>query len=181
MSVVVNTYQEKENRLHPEISRWFVVYTKYKTEKFVADKLSKKGIASYIPLRKYTRRYSSKVKHYEVPLINCYVFVKIIESEYIKVLETEYVNGFLKNRGNLTDVKESEITILKKITGEITDLQSEEIQFIEGKDVEIISGNLTGIKGKLVEQHSKSEFLVELVSIGFQLRMNIDKAHLRFI
>jgi transcription antitermination factor NusG len=179
MSNATLTYNQKENRLDQEISRWFVIYTKYKTEKYVVDKLKRKGVDSYVPLISYTKKYNRKVKHYEVPLINCYVFVKIKKHEYVKVLETEYVSGFLKNRGNLNEVREEEIEILKKIVGETSDIKSEEISFEKGRRVEIISGNLTGIKGKLLEEQGKTEFLVELESLAWQLRMVINKEHLR--
>ena len=175
------TYKDKENRLHQDIPRWFVIYTKYKTEKYVVEKLKMKGVEAYVPLIKYSKRYTRKIKHYEVPLINCYVFVKITREEYLRVLETEYVSAFLKNRGNLTDVKEEEIQILRKIVGENHEIQTAPLEFVPGKKVEIISGNLTGIKGKLIETKGKKDFLVELESIGYQFTMNINKNHLRAI
>lgn len=179
MNSTQHSYQRKENRLHQTEARWFVVYTKYKTEKYVVDKLKKKHIQAYLPLMKYSRRYTRKIKHYEVPLINCYVFVKITQDEYVKVLETEYVSGFLKNRGNLNEVRDEEIEMLKKIVGEEKELTGEAITFEQGRPVEIISGNLTGMKGKLIEKHGKNEFLVELDSIGWQFRMVVDVASLR--
>lgn len=173
------TYQQKENKLHAEISRWFVIYTKYKTEKYVVDKLTKKSIEAYLPLIKYSKRYTSKIKHYEVPLINCYVFVKITKEDYVKVLETEYVSGFLKNRGNLNNVREEEINILKRIVGEKYEIETQEMTFAAGRKVEIISGNLTGIAGTVVEKEGKSEFIIELESIGYQFKMKINKSLLR--
>lgn len=181
MSSATLTYNQKENRLDSNIPRWFVIYTKYKTEKYVVDNLKKKGVDAYVPLISYTKKYRRKIKHYEVPLINCYVFVKITKDQYVKVLETDYVSAFLKNRGNLNEVREEEMEILKRIVGENKNATSEEISFLEGKPVEIISGNLTGIRGKLIEQQGKSEFLVELESVGWQLRMLIDKSHLKSI
>ena len=175
----VRAHIEKENRLHPEIARWFVIYTKYKTDKYVCDLLRKKNIKSYIPLIKYSKRYTRKIVHREVPLINCYVFVKIISDEYLKVLETDHVSAFLKNRGNLTDVKQEEIEILQRIVGEEQVQVSETIQFQKGRKVEIISGNLTGLKGMLIEKKGKREFTIELESIGYQFRMNIDQSQLR--
>jgi transcription antitermination factor NusG len=177
MIKALNTYQ-KENRLHKEIARWFVVYTKYKTEKYVLDKLTNKGVEAYVPLIKYTKRYSKKIKQYEVPLINCYVFVKITQEEYLKVLQTEYISSFLKIRGNMTDVKDEEIDILRKVVGH-EDIIGEALDFEAGKSVEIIQGNLTGIRGRLVNKKGKNEFIVELESIGYQFRMSINKTHLR--
>lgn len=181
MNKAAVSYSNKENRLHKEEARWFVIYTKYKTEKYVLNKLRKKGIMAYVPLLKYTKRYVRKIKHFEVPLINCYVFVKITEDEYIKVLQTEYVSSFLKIRGNLLDVKDHEIEILKKIVGESEDYHLEKITFEAGRRVEVINGNLTGLNGKLIEKKSKKEFIIELDSIGYQFRMNINTAHLRVL
>jgi len=66
------------NQLSPTETRWFAVYTKYKCEKYVADQLSKKNIEAYVPIISKTRRYSRKIKHYQIPLINCYVlFVSV--------------------------------------------------------------------------------------------------------
>ena len=45
--------------------------------------------------------------------------------------------------------------------------------------VEIISGNLTGIQGTLIESMSDKNFLVELDHIGFNLRMHIPGTFLR--
>jgi len=179
MSSSLATYQQKENRLHSQEARWFVIYTKYKTEKYVVDKLQRKGINAYVPLLHYTKRWTRKIKYYEVPLINCYVFVRIVKEEYVRVLETEYVSGFLKNRGNLNEVREEEIDILRKIVGEKKAIVGEAITFERGKDVEIVSGNLTGMKGKLVERQGKKEFLVELDSVGWQFRMVVDGGSLR--
>lgn len=84
------------NDLHEHEYRWFAIYTKYKGEKRVVKSLSKKGIKAYTPLLKKTKRYTRKIKSYEVPLLSCYVFVKISQKEYIRVLETEHVINFLK-------------------------------------------------------------------------------------
>ena len=173
------TYKEKENRLHPEISRWFVIYPKYKTEKHVSNNLTKKGISCYVPLIDYSKQYGRKIKRYSVPLINCYVFVKITKGEYLRVLETEYVSGFLKIKGNLCDVKDHEIDLLRRIVGQNDAINAETISFEAGKRVEIISGNLTGVKGVLVNKAGKNEFIVELESIGYQFRMSINKELLR--
>ena len=89
------------NHLSRIESKWFAVYTKYKCEKYVVDHLARKGIAAYVPLITKIKQYSSRVKRFDIPLINCYVFVKITKDQYIKVLETQYVMSFIKQRQNL--------------------------------------------------------------------------------
>lgn len=169
------------NDLSTTEERWFAVYTKYKCEKYVVDQLSKKGIGAFVPLITKVKIYSSRVKKHEVPLINCYIFVKIKKAEYVRVLETEYVMSFIKQRKNIISIPESEIDLLKLIVGEIENVEAREISFQSGDSVEIIGGNLTGIKGKLVEKEGKNKFIVQLTTIGLQLMMTIDKSNLRLL
>ena len=169
------------NHLSKTESKWFAIYTKYKCEKYVTDLLAKRGIAAYVPLITKVKQYTSRIKRYDVPLINCYVFVKITEDQYVKVLETQYVMSFIKQRQNLISIPEEEINLLKRIVGEIENVSAGNIEMEVGDEVEIISGNLTGIRGRLVETEGKNRFVVQLASIGYQLSMIIDKSLLRLL
>ena len=168
-----------ENHLQADEPKWFAIYTKYKCEKYVVDKLKKKGIHAYIPLLSKVKKYTRKTKEYKVPLINCYAFVHITARQYVKVLETEYVMGFIKQRKHLISIPQEEINLLKRIVGELENIEMSPLEFQHGAPVEIISGNLTGVKGKLISTRGKHEFVVELQNMGFQLQMIIDKSMLR--
>lgn len=163
------------NDLDSDQARWFAIYTKYKAEKYVVDKLQKKGIICYVPLLNKTKKYTRKIKTYEIPLINCYAFVQITTADYQKVLETEYVLHFVKQRKDLIAIPDEEIMLLKRIVGEIEEISIAEGNLKLGQKVEIISGNLTGIQGFIAEQQGKSEFVVVLDNMGFQLRINVDR------
>ncbi len=166
------------NQLHETEYRWFAVYTKYKAEKYVLDHLTRKGIQAYVPLLNSTKRYASKIKTYRKPLINCYVFVCITKSEYIQVLETEYVIKFLKQRRDLIAIPEEEIDTLRKIVGEFEGVTVVEDPVV-GQPVELIHGNLTGLKGIVTERKGKKEFVVTLDNIGFQMALEVSIDHLR--
>lgn len=170
------------NHLHATEKKWFAIYTKYKCEKYVVDQLSKKQIEAYIPLLKTTKKYTRKIKTYELPLINCYAFVNITKDQYVKVLETEYVMKFIKQRKHLISIPEDEILLLKKIVGEFQeDLSICPSDYNIGQPVEVIGGSLTGLKGHLIEIRNKKEFVVHLDHIGIQLRININPSQLRSI
>lgn len=163
------------NQLSESEFKWFAVYTKYKCEKYVADHLSKKNIHTYLPLISKTKRYQRKIKHLEIPLINCYVFVFITKQQYIPTLETEYVMKFLRQGKDLISIPQSEIDLMKRVAGfvdEAEDLNPD--LFAEGEEVEVKSGHLTGIRGILVAKEGKKNFLIELKSIAYQFRINID-------
>lgn len=167
-----------ENHLSETEYRWFAVYTRFRSEKEVARKLKKKGIECYVPINRVMRQYTRKRKVVDLPLINCYAFVRITKDQYVPVLETEFVIRFIHFARNLISIPESEITLLKRICQEATDIETQELVFRKGKPVEIISGNLTGIQGKLVGDLGRN-FLVELQYTGIGLRIEVDPKFLK--
>jgi len=168
------------NHLSENNSKWFAVYTKYKCEKRVVDTLLSKQIEAYVPLVSTTKKYLRKIKTYNKPLFNSYVFVNITKSEYVKVLQTEHVYKFLKVSSDLESIPEYEINLLKRIVGEFDEITTGN-EIVQGSEVEVISGNLTGLKGKLISKETKNNFLIELDSIGFSLRVYIKPVYLRSI
>lgn len=169
----------KENHLHETEPKWFAVRTRSKAEKVVKAQFLQKGIETYLPLLKVTRRYTRKVKQLELPLINAYVFVRINKQHYLPVLKTEHVVDLLRFSGNLISIPESEIELMKRVVGENYSLLVEPVSFEEGDWVEVIAGQLTGLQGKLIRKQGKSTFLVDLKTIGYSLHIQIPEAYLR--
>jgi transcription antitermination factor NusG len=174
-----NTQHTHENHLDTNEARWFAVYTSYKREKIVHAMLNQKGIHSYLPLQKVTRRYTRKIKTLELPLISCYLFVKITKSEYVPVLETDHVLKFIRFSKNLIAIPEEEINTLKKVVGEGIEIEVEPLSYKKGDEVEIIAGNLTGMRGKLVSVEGKKRVLIDLEHLGYSLRIAIDSKLLK--
>lgn len=168
-----------ENHLHVSEPKWFAVYTRSKSEKVVKRLLASKNIECYLPLQKVTRRYTRKIKSYEIPLISCYIFVKIVKDQYVPVLETENVVKFIRLSKNLLAIPEKEIDLLKLVVGEGENVEAQMGSFVEGDEVEVVGGKLTGIRGKLIEKQGKKQMVVELDTVGYSLKMNIDIALLR--
>lgn len=167
------------NDLHESDYRWFAIYTKYKGEKHVIKSLIRKGIEAYTPLLSTTKRYTRKIKTYDVPLLNCYVFVKITKQEYVKVLETEHVINYVKIKRDLVTIPQKEIDLLKRVVGELEDIKVVQGTYEIGDEVEVVSGKLTGLKGRLININGKKDFLINLDKSGFQLLLNIDPKLIR--
>jgi len=168
-----------ENHLDAEIPKWFAVYTKYKREKVIQKELDRQDITAYLPIQKITRVYASKRKVVQLPLISCYIFVKITKQEYIKVLQAEGVVNFVKIAKNLISIPEREIEIMKQIVGEGIPVTAEPTRLQKGDAVEIIGGNLTGMQGTLVDNHGDKEVIINLESMGYSLRMTLDSKYLQ--
>lgn len=167
------------NQLDDSEARWFAVYTKFRREKLVRKQLHDRGIEVFLPLQSYTRRYQRKIKHVEIPLISSYIFTKIVKKQYVPVLETPDVVNFVKIAKDLIAIPEAEIEIMKRVIGEKQEVEVQEGSYQMGDEVEIIGGNLTGLKGWLVSAENEKNLVIELENLGYSLRMTVDPALLR--
>jgi len=56
---------------------WYVLYTKPKNEKKVAERLTAEGYNVYCPLHKVKRQWGYRVKTIEEPLFKGYLFIQV--------------------------------------------------------------------------------------------------------
>ena len=177
----LDTTSKTENHLHPTDARWFAIYTRFKREKTVLRELTQKGIEAYLPLQKILRQYGRKKKWVELPLFSCYVFVKITKPEYVPVLSTDGVVRFISFSQNLISIPESEIITIQRIVETQIPIEVQQRKFEHGDVVEVISGNLTGMRGILSEVHGKNKVLIELAHLGYTLKLEMPITILRKI
>ena len=175
MKTAINS--QPENHLSSTESKWFAVYTHYKREKMVASRFDRKRIEYFLPLQKVTRKYTRKVKHLELPLISCYIFVKIKKNEYVPVLETEDTINFVKIAKNLISIPEAEIDIMRRVVGEGVEVEVQEsrnLNLSSGDEVEILGGNLTGMRGIYLSQKNNNKFVIQLENMRLSISMEVD-------
>ena len=160
--------------------QWFAIRTRYKREKYVQKLLTIKDVHAYLPLQKHYRFWGGRRRIVQLPLISCYVFVKIRQKEYVTVLETENVLAFVKIANEAAIISEEEIDLLRRVVGDMDlEVAVEPIRFEIGDKVEIIYGSLTGVKGKLVETKMNKFVVIELQNIGYELRIKVQNSHIR--
>jgi transcription antitermination factor NusG len=159
--------------------RWFAVYTGFKREKVVHKRLEEKGVEVYLPLQQFTRYYTRKVRKVEIPLISCYIFVKINRSQYVSVLETPDVYNFIKFENRLVAIPDREIELLRHIVGEDVALEVSQGKVEIGQEAEIIGGRLTGLRGKVVAQKGEKNFVIELDQLRYNLHLQVPTQYLK--
>lgn len=59
------------------MSNWYAAYTKPRSEKKAAERLTKNGWEVYCPLKKEIRQWSDRKKKVEVPFFSSYIFVRL--------------------------------------------------------------------------------------------------------
>lgn len=174
----IQTQPENNNHvsIHTSEPRWFAVRTRSKSEKYVCTLLTRKGLNAYIPVQRLMKRYTRSTRMTEKPLINSYVFVKIVKSEYLSVLETEHVVGFVHFNRALIAIPEAEIDILRRFTLEPgLDIQTFDGKLEVGDAVRVSAGSMMGMEGRIAEIKGKKYFQVELLHMGKIFSIAIDK------
>lgn len=149
---------------------WYVIYTKPKWEKKVADKIQQLGIECYCPLITQVKQWSDRKKKIEVPLFNSYVFVQIADSERSSVFQVAGVIRYLFWLGKPAIVKDEEINIIK------TNLESPNISDVSvstlqvGDKIKLESGAFSN-QSAIVQEVSNNYYILVLETLGCVLKI----------
>ncbi|MGO4906192.1 UpxY family transcription antiterminator [Flavobacterium sp. W20_MBD1_R3] len=149
---------------------WYVVYTKPKWEKKVAEQLQKMGVECYCPLIIQMRQWSDRKKKVEVPLFNSYVFVHLTEAERNVVFQSVGAVRYLFWLGKPAIVRDEEIDVIKKWlnTSDTVDLTVSSYQI--GETIQLESGPFTAQKAT-VQEMTNTHYVLVLESLGCVLKM----------
>lgn len=162
----------KAKELHnkKEKMNWYVVYTKPKWEKKVADKLNQLGIECYCPLITQIKQWSDRKKKVELPLFNSYVFVQLSDSERNLVFQAAGVVRYLFWLGKPAIVKDQEIEIIKKSlkATNISDVSVHPIQV--GDRIKLESGAFSD-QSAIVQEVSNNYYILILETLGCVLKI----------
>ena len=151
---------------------WYVIYTKPKWEKKVAEQLAEAGIDFYCPLITQIRQWSDRKKKVEVPLFNSYVFVQLDESERNSVFQSAGVVRYLFWLGKPAIVRHEEIEVIKKWinTSDAADIMVDRYKI--GDAIQLESGPFSAQKA-IVQEVTNTYYVLVLESLGCVLKMKI--------
>lgn len=149
---------------------WYVLYTKPKWEKKVAERLAQIGVECYCPLITQIKQWSDRKKKVEVPLFNSYVFVQLSEIDRNSVFNIPGVVRYLFWLGKPAVVRDEEINIIKsslKATN-VSDISVTSIQV--GDKIKLESGAFTN-QDAIVQEVSRTHYILVLESLGCVLKI----------
>ncbi|HOG18864.1 MAG TPA: UpxY family transcription antiterminator [Salinivirgaceae bacterium] len=158
--------------------RWYAVSTRSRHEKKVALQLTEKGIETYLPVIKTVRQWSDRKKIVEVPLITCYVFVRINYDDHLKVLKTAGVVRFIMFQNQPACVQDKEIENLRILTKNSENVKVKDIDHKIGDYIEIDSGPFTGFKGEIIRKKSNQILVVRLDFMSTMICVEISSKYL---
>ena len=148
---------------------WFVIYTKSRNEKKVAELLQKNGVEVFCPLVKLKKNWSDRKKIVETPLFKSYVFVNLSEKDRNVVFNVPGVIRYLFWLKKPAIARDSEIENLKNILHETMDSFTIENYQI-GDTIKISEGVFKGLDG-VIEKQSKNKLHVILENVGIKITL----------
>ncbi|RXM48181.1 UpxY family transcription antiterminator [Flavobacterium sp. YO12] len=149
---------------------WYVVYTKPKWEKKVAEKLTQIGIECYCPIITQVKQWSDRKKKIEVPLFNSYVFVQLQEGDRNSVFQIAGVVRYLFWLGKPAIVRDEEIKSIKDSlkASNIAEVSVSSIQV--GDRIKLESGAFSN-QSAIVQEVSNTHYILVLESLGCVLKI----------
>ncbi|WP_316824810.1 UpxY family transcription antiterminator [Pedobacter miscanthi] len=152
--------------------RWYPVYTRSRAEKKAHEELDRKGILSYLPLKKTVKQWSDRKKIVEEPLIKSYLFAYISAKEYAEVLMTNGVARFIYFSSQIASIPDQQINDLKLLLATDADLELIDYDIKPGERVLIKAGPFKGIIAELVSAQNKQRIILRLQNMGYSININ---------
>ncbi|MFD1601596.1 UpxY family transcription antiterminator [Flavobacterium artemisiae] len=149
---------------------WYVVYTKPKWEKKVAEKLNQIGIECYCPLMFQIKQWSDRKKKIEVPLFNSYVFVHLEDIDRNKVFEVAGAVRYLFWLGKPAIVKDVEIENIK-INLKADNISEISVSPIKAGDKITLESGVFAKQNATVQEVSHNYYTLVLESLGCVLKI----------
>jgi transcription antitermination factor NusG len=165
---------------------WWVVKSKSKAEKKLAQLLNDSGWKACCPTYTTVRQWSDRKKKVELPLISCVVFVNSSFSPrpFQELYQYPHVVSILREYGKPALVRDRELQNLLILCAQWEDdLISRENydQYESGDFVEVTSGKFQGLKGEMIKIQGRHKILLSIETLKMSFSVVIPKSQVKLI
>ncbi len=150
---------------------WYVVYTKPKWEKKVAERLNEIGVVAYCPLVTKISQWSDRKKRISVPLFNSYVFVQMEDKDRNRVFEISGAVRYLFWLGKPAVVKDLEIEAIRQWLSAPDVYEVALDQWKKGDKITLESGPFIS-QTAIIQEVKQNHYILILESLGCMLRVD---------
>jgi transcription antitermination factor NusG len=157
---------------------WYALWTRSRHEHVVREQIEKKGYPAFLPTVSRWSRWKDRKKKIDWPLFPGYCFAQFDPTERLPILTCTGVVSIISFDGELAAIPEIEINGIKQLVE--SDLQYDPCPFVrEGMTVEIVSGPLKGVVGRLVRKGAHARLVLAVDLIGQAVSVEVDAADVR--
>lgn len=166
--------------------RWYALHTRARHEKQVDRRLRERRFEAYLPLIPQVRQWHDRRKVLQLPLFPGYVFARFSLDATTRVVETPGVATVVRHEGRPAPITDEEIENVRRFAAAIAETGTvpTPTPLIEkGERVRIVSGDLKGVEGLVVERRGGARVLIQVGvrTIGQGVKLEVDAASLRAV
>lgn len=157
---------------------WFAIWTRSRHESRVLTQLQQKHIDAFLPTITRWSRWKDRKKRIDWPLFPGYCFVHIDPADSLPVLKCSGVVSIVSTNGRPAVIPAEEIDSIRTLVS--SELSYDPCPLIHvGAKVEVVSGPLRGVIGRLVRKGTNARLVLAVDLIGQAVSVQIDAADVR--
>jgi transcription antitermination factor NusG len=159
----------------PAVFAWYALRVKARSEIQVAATLGAKGIETYVPLCKTSKKWADRVKVSQTPLFPGYVFSRFNVNNRLPILVTPNVIQVLGIGKTPVSIPDSEIENLFLVGA--ADVPKSSVNMPDaGEKIFIRKGPLAGVEGILIRANRGSRLLVNVTILRRAVAVEIEQS-----
>jgi transcription antitermination factor NusG len=158
---------------------WYVIYTRPRHEKKIAEELAAQKIDFYLPIKKTLRMWHDRKKFVDLPVFQSYVFVYLKSlKDYYDGLSIQGVLQYVRFGKEIARVKDTVINEMRLLIDYGSNVEVSSENFQRGQQLYIQHGPLTGISCEMVEVDGKQKILVRISLLQRSLLISLPTTYL---
>lgn len=151
--------------------RWFVLQTRSRQEKTVAQVIAAAGAECFLPLLRKVRYYGHRKRTVEAPLFSCYVFLRGFPFHAYQAISAKRANRIIEVPDQAQF--ESELKNIRLALDAGADLGPYRF-FTRGRRARVTSGPFMGVEGIVEDKLKQDRLILKVNAIGRALSLEID-------
>lgn len=156
---------------------WYAIMARTGREKSAALLLENAGYECLLPVSKYTRHWSDRIKEVEVPLFPGYLFCRMDPHNRLPVLMTPGIIQIVGAGKTLIPVKEDEIAAIQRVVK--NGLSTMPWPYLQvGHEARIEEGPLRGMTGIIVKIKSGMKLVLSVTLLQRSVAVEVDRSWL---
>jgi transcriptional antiterminator NusG len=160
------------------MDEWYAIWTRSRHEKHVRDQLAQKHVDVFLPTIAKWSRWKDRKKKIEWPLFPGYVFARFDAANRLPILKCDGVVSIIGTDGHPSVIPELEIEGIRTLVD--SELSYDPCPLIkEGMMVQVKSGPLKGVVGRLVRKGAHARLVLSVDLIGQAVSVEVDAADVK--
>ena len=161
--------------------KWYVMYTRSRAEKKVADMLVQEGVEVYLPMVEELRQWSDRKKKVQKALFNGYVFVKTHRNNLWNCLKIPGAVKFVHFSGEHAIIRDEDVETIQRVVSTGVAIETDGSEIAPGEKVKVIGGSLEDMVGECIEKGNSDYFLIRIPGIYQNMLVSIPRKFLQVL